>query len=328
MSEQIARTEIVDVLAQWDVGKPLKVTDDALGTINRTWLVTTDRGRYALRLSGNEDTAALQRECDLVSRVAALGIPAVEPLQTTDGQAYVDVDGRLWTLSPFAPGSQTDRSEMSLEQDRGMGRCLGQLLEVLKSCPPDLVKRKQLGVDVGHTLAEIERYEQLIARYSEASEAEQYALDRLAGRRVWIEAHADEKTDGLTRLAVQPIHGDFQEKNVFFDDRGDVVAIIDWDNARLAPREWEIIRTLNFVMNFDPVRCVVFAEGYREHAALDLPKLDRAAWAYGVKRTHDLFLFQEIYDRGNDRARRFLNPGPFVPVYDRWVPARDALSAL
>jgi homoserine kinase type II len=238
----------------------------------------------------------------------------------------VQCESGLWMVSPFAPGHQTDREDMSPEEDRGMGKCLAKLIRVLSTCPKQLGKRRRLQVDVQKTLEEIDRIETLIRSHPTQQDYEQFAVDRLRGRRSWIECHANETTDGLEALAHQVIHGDYQEKNVFFDDLGEVVGLIDWDNAWTAPPEWEIIRTLNFVMDFDPARGTNFIEGYRASGDLDLESLDRAAWAYGVSRTHDLWLFKEIYKRGNERARRFQRPGAFQPVYDRWVPLRDALE--
>ena len=321
---RVSQEEVADVLRTWPIGKVMEVSADALGTINQTWLITAETGRFALRLSCHEDTAKLQRELDLIARVAGSGIPVVVPVRTPSGEAFLHQDG-LWTLSPFAPGTQADREVMTLAQDRGMGRYLAKLLDALEGCPLELAKRRSLRLDVDNTLAKMARYEKLIGEYENASEQEVYALDRLKGRRKWIEAHADATLDGLKRLPEQVIHGDYQEKNVFFDERGDVSALIDWENAWVAPREWELLRTLNFVMFFEVERGRAFIEGYLEGAVLDIDALDQAAWAYGVDRTHQLYLYEDIYDRGNDRARQFLRPGPFQPIYDRWIPLRDAL---
>lgn len=318
--------EVVDVLAAWDIGPVREVASDTLGTINQTWLVTSETGRYAVRLSGHRDPSVLDRECELLAFAIAKGVPALEPVTSRAGERFLEMASGLWTVTPFAPGSQTDRKKMTSEQDSGMGRCLAGLINALSTCPENLGKRRRMRVDAQKTLSEMARYVALIQACPNPEDSEGYALDRLNGRREWIEKHAGETTDGLTALEHQVIHGDYQEKNVFFDDRGEVVALIDWDNAWTAPPEWEIIRTLNFVMEFDPDRGRTFAEGYRESADLNFESLDRAAWAYGVSRTHDLWLFEEIYGRGNERARRFLRPGPFVPVYERWIPLRDVLK--
>lgn len=324
----VSPEEVIGVLSEWPVGKVSEVSFDALGTINQTWLVTAETGRYAIRLSGHDDVSKLQRECDLLEHVASKGIPAMQPVRTVEGRPFVERDGGLWMLSPFAPGFQTDRKVMTPAQDRGTGRYLALLFDALADCPHDLAKRRSLGVDVAHTLAEIGRIEQLIRAFPNAGEYESHALGRLEARRKWIEAHADETISGLMDLPVQVIHGDYQERNLFFDDKDCVVALVDWDNAWIAPREWEIVRTLNFVMLFDPARGRTFVEGFLERADLDIDALDRAAWAYSVNRAHDLFLYKEIYDRGNERTRQFLRPGKFTPPYENWVPVRDALKRL
>ena len=324
----IGSESVQEVLCEWGIGRVEEISIDPLGTINQTWLVTAESGRYAIRLSSHQDAARLQRECDLLDFVAGKGFPAVEPVGTSGDEPFVLHEEGLWVLLPFAPGSQTNREMMSPEQDRGMGRCLAQLFAALVDCPEHLGRNRSLEIDVDQTLSEMERMERLIRAVPNPTEYEGYALDRLGGRRRWIEKHANETTLGLTRLPHQVIHGDYQEKNVFFNDAGDVIALIDWDNAWIAPREWEIIRSLNFVMFFDPARGKTVVEGYLEEATLDLEVLDLAAQAYGVSRTHSLWLFEEIYEQGNERARRFLRPGPFVPVYERWEPLRDILAGL
>ena len=56
--------------------------------------------------------------------------------------------------------------------------------------------------------------------------------------------------------------------------------MINWDNAWTAPPEWEIIRTLNFVIEFDPVRGTNFIEGDRASGDLDIESLDSVDRAY------------------------------------------------
>ncbi len=319
---------VLDVLSAWSVDSVIDISLDPIGTINQTWIVTADSGRYAVRLRRGRDGDRLKRECGLIAYAVSKGIAALEPISTVSGECFEGNDSGLWTLTSFAPGFQNDRESMSSAQDRGMGRCLARLLRGLSDCPRRLAKPQSFAVDVSRTLLEFNRCEDLIRAQDNQTRDETYALDRLNGRRRWIETHPEETTSGLTDLPQQVIHGDYQEKNVFFDDNGDVVALIDWEKACLAPSEWEIIRTLDLVMQFDVERGKTFVEGYQEEAPLDLDTLDRAAWAYGVMRTHDLWLFREIYERGHDRVRRFLSPGPFRPIYDRWAPLRDKLTTL
>ena len=324
---RVSQEEVADVLRAWAIGDVAEVSTDSLGTINQTWLVTAARGRYALRLSSHVDTDKLQREFDLMAYAVDKRIPAIQPVPASQGTPFLEREG-LWTLSPFAPGAQVDRQEMLPKHDRGMGRGLAILLEALADCPHELAKTRHLSVDTERTLCEIDRFLELVRAYSNSSELEEHALMRLTARKKWIESHADDTPDGLADLPSQVIHGDYQDRNVFFDEAGDIVGLIDWDNAWVAPREWEIIRALNFVMFFDPERGRTFVEGYIERSDLNLDALDRAAQGYSIKRSHDLFLYEEIYERGNERSRQFLRPGGFSPPYQQWEPLRDTLKEI
>ena len=64
---------------------------------------------------------------------------------------------------------------------------------------------------------------------------------------------------------------------------------------------------------------------YVDRRELPPAELDLCAEAYAVLRGHSLWLFEELYGQGNERVRRFLNPGPFVPVEEQWSPVRATL---
>lgn len=43
-------------------------------------------------------------------------------------------------------------------------------------------------------------------------------------------------------------------------------------------------------------------------------------------RAYDLWLFREIYDRGNERVRQFVYPGEFVPIEEQWLALRPRID--
>lgn len=99
---------------------------------------------------------------------------------------------------------------------------------------------------------------------------------------------------------------------------GQVSAIIDWDQAYLAPHAWEVIRTVHLVFTFDVGVSRAFLGAY--HAAQPLPwaALDAAAAAYSTMRTLDLWVYRWIYDRGDDRTRQYLTDDGFAAVWPQW----------
>jgi Ser/Thr protein kinase RdoA (MazF antagonist) len=123
----------------------------------------------------------------------------------------------------------------------------------------------------------------------------------------------------------QVIHGDFTETNLFFD-KGSVNAIIDWENSYLAPRAWEVARTLDLLCRYDLARCQAFLAGYRSRLPLALVDLASASAAYAELRAHDLWIATSILG-GDERPRRFLNPAGFHPLWPRWLVLAALLDA-
>ena len=175
------------------------------------------------------------------------------------------------------------------------------------------------------TLDALRRYEAKIRGLAAPEPSDGYALERIQGQRAWLERHPGLNTEGLSELRSQAIHGDYNETNLFLDGEG-VCGIIDWDGTFAAPREWELMRTMHLVFAFDGPRCRTFLEAYRSEEHLDPGELDIGAQAYGIVRAHGFWLWEDIYDRGNHRLRRFLKPGGFVPVAEQWAELRASLG--
>lgn len=107
--------------------------------------------------------------------------------------------------------------------------------------------------------------------------------------------------------------------NLFFAD-GKVSAIIDWDQAYTAPRAWGILRVLHYVGKLDPDFCRAFLAAYRQVLPLPQDELNAAAEVYGWLQAHNLWVYEELYLRGNARVRGFLEPhGRFVPFAESWA---------
>lgn len=46
---------------------------------------------------------------------------------------------------------------------------------------------------------------------------------------------------------------------------------------------------------------------------------------YCRMRAHDLWLYEAVYLKGYDRVRRFICPGPFMPLVWQWHALRKSL---
>jgi homoserine kinase type II len=307
-------------------------------------LIETGAGPFVLRAYRYAERGPVAREHALIAHACARGQPAVAPLPLPGGGTILEREGRFYALFPHAPGRQAPREALGASEAAAMGRCLAALHRALADLPDGLLAPRPLGVDRAVTLAEIERLAERVRHGAHPHDP--LVLRCLAGQRAFVESLPAGAAPDLAGMAFQPIHGDYTETNLFFE-HGAVSAIIDWDQAYLAPRAWEAVRTLHLAFGFDPSLAAPFLAAYRaEHAgvrndvfsggralpgppiagALSWEELDQAAAAYGLVRAHDLWLYQWIYERGDDRVRRFLTERGFVAVAPQWEMLRGALA--
>jgi Ser/Thr protein kinase RdoA (MazF antagonist) len=220
-----------EILAAWPIGEVVSLREPGAGSINRTILVATASGRYALRAYRSPERAWAEREHAIIAFVRATGLPAVAPLPLPGGDTILERGGHCFALFPHAPGRQLARHELQEAEVAAMGSFLARLHLALADYPPERVQARPLAIDRPGALAAIERHIARIAALPARSASDEAIHERLEGQRAWIAAHPDASTDALALLPQQAIHGDYQEANLFFE-RGAVSAIIDWDQAR------------------------------------------------------------------------------------------------
>jgi homoserine kinase type II len=293
--------------------------------VNQTVLVTTAIGRYALRSYRHTERTPVAREHAIIAHVRAHGLPAVGPLPLPDGGTILECNGRFHALFPQAPGRQLPRHALGPDEALAMGTCLGRLHRALADLPAAWWVRRTFAVDRDATLAGITRLEVAIQGRPTRDATDAAALAWLRGQRAWLLQRAAEDRLDLTSLAHQPIHGDYQESNLFFAPTR-VSAVIDWDQTYAAPRAWEAVRTLHLAFACAPALCVPFLAAYRAVLPLPLVDLDQAVAAYALKAGHDLWVYEEYYLRGNERVRQFFQPGGFASPATHWARLRPLLA--
>jgi Ser/Thr protein kinase RdoA (MazF antagonist) len=157
-------------------------------------------------------------QLDLLAQLAARGLPVPPPTPTVDGGASATVAGRALVVFPFVAGREgTDEDWVET------ARCL---------------RRVHATTDLAAPVATMD----------------EWCVDALRQRlqHPWIADRGEELARWVDRLEgvidaarhrPRPAvlcHNDIGPHNLLLDDRGLVVAILDWDYARLAPREHDL----------------------------------------------------------------------------------------
>jgi homoserine kinase type II len=309
-------------LAHWGLGTVLYAATPAAGTVNRTALIQTSEGSFALRVSRREqERVEWEHEC--IAWAADHGLPVCRPIPLPWGATVEAHAGTFYALFPLAHGRQVMRGDLDAEHARAAGECLARIHAAFETFPSERARPKRLTVDVSGARSLIPRVEEAIRVLPNRGEAEETALQHMAERRARLAplGHLVERATAL--LATLPavvVHGDYQETNLFFE--GDAVsAVIDWDQSGLAPRGWEVMRALHLMLGLAPNLCHPFLSGYRSVLPLPEEELADAAMCYGVLADSNLWVYKAAYLDGNGRAKRFIGSEPFVPFQEQWEAA-------
>jgi homoserine kinase type II len=314
-----------DLVCAWRIGTILNLQVPDTGTIHRTVLVDADQGSFALRGYRYKTRRRIENEHALIRHAAANGLPVPLPLPLPDGRFILEYEGRFYALFDRAAGEQRARDDLSPREVAAMGACLSRVHQALQDFPAEHVQARSLGVDSSAALATIARVETAILAQPARDVWTLERLRRLQGQRDWIERMHGHDPPSLAGQSTQVIHGDYQQTNLFFRD-GEVSGIIDWDQAYVAPRAWEVVRTLHLVWDLAPQSCGTFLAAYRGGATLDDADLDLAAAAYGWMRGHDTWSYEAYFLDGNTRVRTFMSPPPFVPFAEQWALMRRRMA--
>ena len=288
------------------------------GTINTMVRLEAPQGTFFLRQARKDKTVqALQTELRVMRHAAQAGLPVVLPVKTLDGEAFAELDGSIFTLFPKAEGRQVARRDLGDVELQALGKMLARLTLALEDCPDTEVVRRSFSASTDETLAVLERLESHIRALPE-TKAEAVVLKHLASRRRYLQT---EQPRLLTEnLNVQVSHGDFHDENVFFGAEG-VCAIIDWDQVRVVPRYFELLRTSHFLSErLEPRKVAVFVQAFLDAYPVDSTELAATVELYTAERAHNIWVFEAVYFGGNERVRAFLPNAnhAFIPFEHTW----------
>lgn len=320
----MAIIDLDDLCYAWELPPILSTWKPETGLIHQTCLLKTSTESYALRAYRYQTKDRWYIECEhaLIAYVRVHGLPSLAPVPLPDGGTILEHKEHFYALFPFARGHQVPRAQLTTYEAAIMGSFLGKLHHVLQKYPQKDVPHRSFEVDRTATFAKLDEIEQVIRVQPQRNEIDNQALTRLTQQRRWLESAHPVDSGNLSLLEHQVIHGDYQETNLFFEDNY-VSAIIDWDQAYVAPRSWEIIRTLHYAFKLEVSLCSTFLRAYRQVFPLQQQDLDMAAAAYGWKRAHDTWGHEAFYLEGNQRIHPLTET--FIPFVEQWALLRRFL---
>jgi len=305
------------LLEAWRLGNIVQLERVLGGATNRVYRIETARGIHFLRVYQRADRRIAEREHALIAHVQAQGLPAAAPIATPAGGTVVEHAGSVCALYEPARGQQLLGADLSSAQAGAAGRFLAQLHRALLPLPDTGYVRWNLSWDGAQWRRRLDQVERTLLQRGVKDETDQHALLRLRAQRDWL-AHPDCVHTYQPSFSAQVVHGDYQDRNLFFDgDR--VSAVIDWEQGAFMPRAYELARACWFMFRLRPEPTHELLRAYQSESDLSPAELEDGARAWGCFADHHVWPLEETYLHGNDAARSYIPHIPFRPFSEAWA---------
>lgn len=218
------------------------------GSFNDNLSVTTDRGRYVIRISGEAShlhTERLQELYRLAKQLHGRQIPVPVPLEAADGSPYLKMNGKFIQLFPYLEGRVFSGGEAQVSASAAMLRHFHAALETETCRLLPVVSFYRSREDCLATLADLGE----IARISRYGLAEAVEVCEMIYE-CWSAAEPC--------LPVTILHGDWHLWNQLYSS-DQVEAVLDLDYMQQGPRILDIAYAMWMIHILLPAH----ADGYR-----------------------------------------------------------------
>jgi homoserine kinase type II len=270
--EQFDAGELAMVCSRYDVGVIESVKEFRRGSSRAPKVgLKTSQGSFLLkrRAAGAARSPRVALSHAVQSRLGQRGFPLPRLLGTrTDGRTALELSGYVYEVFEFVPGNTYDSS---LDATGDAGRLLAHFHRMLESFDTRPFNPSTATFHNSRSLLE-----QLGAVADRLSEADRAVADRLRG--AYADAAHDVEALGIAGWPIQLIHADWHPGNMVYKGSR-VIAVIDYDTVRLAPR---VVDIANGALQFSITR--LSEDPDRWPAALDQSRFKRFCRGYdGVK---------------------------------------------
>jgi homoserine kinase type II len=278
--------DVARIAAGFGLGSVRSWRAIAAGTINSNFDVTTDRGRWFIRVNEGKREEDVAWEGALCAHLAEHLAPVPVPLAIADGARYLAHRGLLVSAFAWIDGSHRAPHQITPDDAAAVGGALARM----HTAADDFPGERRAGIYTWpHIRARFDGFRD--ARDPQLAEAIAILADELA----FFEAHAAERA--AARRGV--IHGDLFRDNVLWQGPA-LVAVLDFEQASDGAFAYDLAVTINdWCWDSAPRLDIVHAliAGYQAVRPLDaaerraLPiEVRAAAVRFTITRITDVYL--------------------------------------
>lgn len=237
------------------------------------------------------------------------GVPVILPLKNSVGQFTFQFEESIYALFPFVSGLIFDRSRRTPEIDAEAGRMLGRIHLLGMKC--ELDKRDQLAWSDAINFEKVVQEILEIINKIEPKRIFDYESLELLNLQKDLVPVAKAIMNKYELNSNCLIHGDFHDKNIFYDEAGKITHVFDFEKACFAPRSFELARALDYMClgsgynNYGFKQAIALLRGYQKVFPISYEEFKMGFDIYYSKQILTVWVVTEHYFKGNTRVDEF-----------------------
>ncbi len=309
------RDHLAHLCADFKIGIPLAIEENQEGVLNRNYVLTTDTGKYFIKLIREKRRTEIQYIAVVETFMRDRGIPAVCMLTTTEGQKSVTCGSEMYTLYPFLESVRYHTFE-SADFIR-MGEMLGRIHLTGSENIPEILRAKSWKKKTKDEIRERLLYFRVhILGLEDRTEIDTEFL-----------SYIDLKFDALEIFADQTplppatrIHGDYHAGNLLMNADRDIIGVCDWELSDMSARAVELARSILYICfnnETDAGSCAhdletaitsaqFFIAGYSSVFPIGNDELVAGLQIRIRKTVHSAWIEEQYYERRDNRSNKFV----------------------
>jgi len=239
--EELTRQELAMVLSHYDIGRVAEVEPLSRGAhAAAKMLITTDRGRFLLkrRPKGKDDPYRVAFAHALQSYLASKSFPLPHLVGTREhNNSMLKIEGAIYEMFEYVEGGPYDGSPAATYD---AGKTLALYHRLLRDYHPQWSPPKGHYHDAASVRDAFPAVGKTLLRIGSARGKKEELVVLLSQlRRAYNNAARTVNELGLPEWETQIVHSDWHPGNLIFRNQ-QVVAVIDYDAARVHPRVTDI----------------------------------------------------------------------------------------
>jgi homoserine kinase type II len=304
------------IAQQYEIPVIHGVTPVAAGFLSQNYVLHTGAERYFLKQYRFTERRRVAAAHEAKFYFAAANVPVILPLHTRNGERYFAFGERFYSLFPYVGGRHLPRGLFSPAALDSMAATLARIHRAGRHARLPSVGVSHAQKNYAHF---VETARQILDKIPQRQRT---AFDELAEAFIQLKLRlAAQNQSALAAIALASdhlVHGDYQDANLFFDQRERVSHVFDWEKTAIAPRGLELVRAIEFICfsNPDDYTAVFSAENFagarrflqQYHEIYPITRAEFAAVSH-VRYLHklcSLWVESDHYLAGNQRVDLFL----------------------